>query len=181
MMQTDPGQKQASRPAGSSMFSRIQDASSAVAYQDLGSVRLAFKVRYIGVADAARLGILLTTLYGFIESARKPAPEDLDGLAAAELEARKQSEQERLDTLADTLQKSQRVVRAVVTHVQDLDDPDTWHPITWVDTDDEEGDDEDGVRLCLERVLRIDGLAAIMSAALAPAQEVAGLWGPFRR
>jgi len=175
MMQTDPGQKQASRPAGS-MFARIQDASSAVAYQDLGSVRLAFKVRYIGVAEAARLGILLTTLYSFIDSARKPAPEDLDGLAAAELEARKQSEQERLDTLADTLQKSQRVVRAVVTHVQDLDDPDTWHPITWVDTDDEEG-----VRLCLERVLRIDGLAAIMSAALAPAQEVAGLWGPFRR
>jgi len=33
----------------------------------------------------------------------------------------------------------------------------------------------------LERVIRIDGLAAIMSAALAPAQEVAGLWGPFRR
>jgi hypothetical protein len=159
MQQTNPGQQQASRPAGS-MFARIQDASSAVAYQDLGSVRLAFKVRYIGVADAARLGILLTTLYGFI---------------------RKQSEQERLDTLADTLQKSQRVVRAVVTHVQDLDDPDIWHPVTWVDTDDEEGDDEDGVRLCLERVLRIDGLAAIMSAALAPAQEVAGLWGPFRR
>ena len=180
MQQTDPGQQQASRPAGS-MFARIQDASSAVAYQDLGSVRLAFKVRYIGVADAARLGILLTTLYGFIESARKPAPEDLDGLAAAELEARKQSEQERLDTLAETLQKSQRVVRAVVTHVQDLDDPDVWHPVTWVDTDDEEGDDEEGVRLCLERVLRIDGLAAIMSAALAPAQEVAGLWGPFRR
>ena len=78
MMQTDPGQ-QASRPAGS-MFARIQDASSAVAYQDLGSVRLAFKVRYIGVAEAARLGILLTTLYSFIDSARKPAPEDLDGL-----------------------------------------------------------------------------------------------------
>ena len=186
-MQPDTGQaSQPDKPEHSNgtshrgMFERIADAAAGVAYQQLApGLTLEFRVRYIGVADAARLGILLGTLYKLLGEAREPDPEDLDGLTAAQHEARKLNEADRLAQITQSLQDGRRVVEDVVEAVRDLDDPSVWRPVEWVASADEEGEDEHAVRLCADRVLRIDGLTNILSVALSPASEVAGRWRPF--
>jgi hypothetical protein len=162
------------------MFSRINDARAGVAYQQLGpGVTLEFRVKYIGLADAARLGILLGTLYKLLGEAREPDPEDMDGLTAAQHEARRVSEADRLAQITQSLADGRRVVEDVVEAVRDLDDPDVWRPVKWVSSDAEEGEDENEVRLCADRVLTPEGLSNIISVALFPASEVAGRWRPF--
>jgi len=187
-MQSEPGQQSTSSSSpehsnGSShrgMFDRIADASAGIACQPLApGVTLEFRVRYIGVADAARLGILLGTLYKLLGEARKPEQEDIDGLTAAQMEARRGTEADQLAKLTESLQDGRRVVEDVVEAVRDLDDPTIWRPVRWVTDSDEEGEDEHGVRLCSDRVLRVDGLTNILSVALSPASEVAGRWRPF--
>lgn len=186
-MQPDTGQAgQPDKPEHSNgtshrgMFERIADAAAGVAYQQLApGLTLEFKVRYIGVSDAARLGVLMSTLNKLIGELRKPAPEDMDGLEAAQLEAQRRSEAEQLAQWTKSLQDGRRVVEDVVEAVRDLDDPTIWRPVEWVASVEEEGDDEAGVRLCAERVLRLDGLTNILSVALMPASEVAGRWRPF--
>ena len=163
-----------------SMFSRIDDASCAIAYQPLRpGLSLAFKVRYIGVQEAARLGVLIQTMQQMIGQYRTPTTADLSGLEAAELEAARLTDEQQRDQIDSMIAKSMHVCKAVVTHVQDLDDPAVWHPVVWVDSLDEEGDAPDCVRLYAERVIRSDGLANILQATLAPATEVAQQWRPF--
>ena len=162
------------------MFERIADSRAGVAYQQIGpGLTLEFRVKYIGLADAARLGILLGTLYKLLGEAREPDPEDLDGLTAAQHEARKLGELDRMAKVAESVQEGRRVVEDVVEAVRDLDDPNIWRPVKWVETEAEMGEDEHGVRLCAERILNPQGMSNILSVALFPASEVAGRWRPF--
>ena len=164
------------------MFDRIAGACAGIAYQQhTPQILLEFRVNYIGVSEAARLGILLSTIYKLIGQVRTPEPEDLDGLEAAQLEARKLSSDEALSKVSDKLREGRRIAESVVDAVRDLDDPTIWRPVRWVQSVAEEGEDEHEVRLCAERVLRPDGLTNILSVALQPASEVAGRWRPFHQ
>tara|TARA_R100001440_G_scaffold7515_1_gene14692 strand:+ start:2140 stop:2709 length:570 start_codon:yes stop_codon:yes gene_type:complete len=162
------------------MFDRIADASAGIACQPLApGLTLEFRVRYIGVSDAARLGVLMDTLNQLLGELRQPEPEDLDGLAAAEMEARRMSDEERAEKWQRSLENGKRIVRDVVEAVRDLDDPNVWRPVLFVDGPEDEGEDDSGVRLWIDRVIRIDGLSNILSVALSPASAVAGRWRPF--
>ena len=163
-----------------SMFSRIDEASSAIAYQPLRKgLSLAFKVRFIGVQEAARLGVLIQTMQQLIGRYRQPSEEDLTGLEAAEMEAARLSDEEQRAQIDSMIGQSMTVAKSVITHVQDFDDPENWVPVRWVDSPEDEGDKDDHVCLCAERVIRSDGLANILQATLAPASEVADHWRPF--
>lgn len=163
-----------------SMFSRIDQASSAIAYQPLrADLALAFKVRFIGVQEAARLGVLIQTMQQLIGRYRQPSEEDLSGLEAAEMEAARMDDEQQREQIDQMIGRSMAVAKSVITHVQDFDDPEQWVPVRWVDSPEEEGDHDDHVCLCAERVIRSDGLANILQATLAPASEVADHWRPF--
>lgn len=162
------------------IFDQIDRASSAIAYQPLRpGLSLAFKVRFIGVQEAARLGVLIQTLQQLIGQFRQPDEADLTGLEAAELEATKLSAEEQRQQIDALIARSMHVAKAVITHVRDFEDAELWHKVEWVDSADEEGDFDDAVRLQAERVIRSDGLANILQATLSPASEVAEHWGPF--
>lgn len=163
------------------MFERIAGACAGVAYQELApGLTLEFRVQYIGVSEAARLGLLLATINKLIGELRMPDPADLDGLEAAELEARKMSLADSFAQWSEKLREGRHVVENVVDAVRDLDDPDVWRPIRWVESAAEEGEDQHEVRLCAEHVLRPDGLVNILAVALKPASEAAGRWRSFR-
>jgi hypothetical protein len=162
------------------IFDQIDQASSAIAYQPLRpGVSLAFKVRFIGVQEAARLGVLIQTLQQLIGRYRQPDEADLTGLEAAELEAAQRSDEEQRQQIDQIIGRSMQVAKSVITHVQDFDDPTHWVPVVWVDSPDEEGDGDGVVRLLADRVIRSDGLANVLQATLAPATEVAQHWAPF--
>jgi len=163
------------------MFSRINDACAGIAYQQHApGVVLEFRVRYIGVSEAARLGLLLDTINKLIGEMRTPDPEDLDGLEAAELEARKMSMADTVARWSEKLREGRQVVESVVDAIRDLDNPDVWTPVRWVQSADEAGEDEHEVRLCAEQVLRPEGLYNILAVAFQPASEAAGRWRSFR-
>ncbi len=187
-MNTDTGQAgQPDKPEHSNgtshrgMFDRIAGACAGIAYQELApGIRLEFRVQYIGVSDAARLGLLLDTINKLIGEVRMPDPEDLDGLEAAELEAQRLSAADALARWSQKLREGRQVVESVVDAVRDLDDPTVWRPVRWVQSVAEAGEDEHGVRLCAEAVLRPEGLYNILAVAFQPASEAAGRWRSFR-
>lgn len=163
-----------------SMFSRIDQATSAVAFQPLRpGLSLAFKVRFIGVQEAARLGVLIQTMQQLIGRFRIPDEADMSGLEAAEMEAQRLTAEQQQQQIDSMIGQSMSVAKSVITHVQDLDNPEKWIPVVWVDSPDDEGDHDDHVCLYAERVIRSDGLANILQATLAPAVEVAEQWKPF--
>jgi len=96
------------------------------------------------------------------------------------MEARKLSMADSFARWSEKLREGRHVVESVVDAVRDLDDPDVWRPIRWVQSAAEEGEDEHGVRLCAEHVLRPEGLVNILAVALQPASEAAGRWRSFR-
>jgi len=164
----------------SGIFDQIDQASSAIAYQPLRpGLSLAFKVRFIGVQEAARLGVLIQSLQQMIGQYRQPSEADMSGLEAAEVEAAKLTDAQHREQIDAMIERSMAVAKAVVTHVQDFENPEQWHPVEWVTTPEQEGDFPDAVRLQAERVIRSDGLANILQATLSPASEVAGHWSPF--
>lgn len=162
------------------MMDRVRNAAAGVAIVKLGGgVTLEFKVRYIGATEAARLGMLWNTLLGLIGDARKPDPEDLDGLAAAELEARKLSAEDTHRHLIDAYKQAESVARDVIVSVRDIDDPEIWRPVIWVDDRNQQGDFPEGVKMYMQDIVHETGLMNILTVALNPASEVAGRWRPF--
>jgi hypothetical protein len=173
-----------SGPEGTtSLAQRIEDANAMVAYQDLGGgLLLAFKVRPVGVAEAAQAGILVESLNALIGVARKPNEEDMTGLEAAEAAAAQATPEEQAEVSARRMRAAVDVARRCVIAVEDFDAPGTWRRVVWVGDPEQQGDDEDGsTRLHLESVLTGAGLERIALAALKPAHEVAGAWRRFRR
>lgn len=169
-----------------SLAQRIADSRAMVAYQPLGGdVRLAFRVRPVSVAEAAQAGALGIALQRAIGRQRTPAPEDLTGLQAAEMDAAQGSEADRLARQMEWIEHGKAIARRCVVAVEDIDKPGVWRSLEWVADPDDAGDDElDGepvTRLHLETVLTAEGLMNIAGAATRLVEEVADRWGRFRR